>query len=101
MEKQSKLLESNSQNKLSNDRNGYRRKVGFDSVDEFMVGHPLSTLTLQATTSNYKRSKNTRTFLVGASSDVNGQRALEFVINSLLESDDEIVAMRVFDEEPS
>ncbi|EOR03751.1 hypothetical protein E3P92_03941 [Wallemia ichthyophaga] len=84
---------------VSNDRIGYRRKVGFDSMDEYLTGHPLSTLTLQSTTSDYKRLKNSRIFLVGASTDVNGQRALDFVLMNLLENGDEIVAMRVFDDE--
>ncbi|TIA91299.1 hypothetical protein E3P99_01125 [Wallemia hederae] len=90
----------------SNDRIGYRRKVGFDSMDDFISGNALSTLTLQSTTSDYKRRKNSRIFLVGASTDVNGQRpslisssALDFVVTNLLEDGDEIVAMRVFDEE--
>jgi hypothetical protein len=46
---------------------------------------------------NYKRSRNTRVFLVAASGDESGMQALEWAVESLVQCGDELVVVRGFD----
>lgn len=82
---------------------GYRKGVGFDT---FPSGEEASTgggtginygFTLHAKSPNYLRNKNTRTFLVGTDLNEYSVHALDWLLNNLLESGDEIIVFRVFD----
>lgn len=82
---------------------GYRKGVGFDT---FPSGEEASTgggtginygFTMHAKSPNYLRNKNTRTFLVGTDLNEYSVHALDWLLNNLLESGDEIIVFRVFD----
>lgn len=52
-------------------------------------------LTSQTKSEGYKRSRNTRVFLVAVSPDESGEDALDWLMSELVEDGDEVVAMRV------
>lgn len=51
----------------------------------------------QAKSEGYKRSRNTRVFLVAVSPDESGEYALDWLMSELVEDGDEVIAMRVKD----
>jgi hypothetical protein len=51
----------------------------------------------QAKSEGYKRSRNTRVFLVAVSPDESGEDALDWLMSELVEDGDEVIAMRVKD----
>ncbi|WOO82209.1 Universal stress protein A family protein [Vanrija pseudolonga] len=73
--------------------NKYRRKVGFEAFDT--GADTLFTFTCQTKSEGYKRSRNTRVFLVAVSPDESGEDALDWLMSELVEDGDEVVAMRV------
>lgn len=80
-----------------------RRAVAFDtfpSGDEANSGGGTGIhygFTMQAKSHGYERSKNTRTFLVGTDLNEYSVHALNWLLNNLLESGDEIIVLRVMD----
>jgi nucleotide-binding universal stress UspA family protein len=73
---------------------GYTRKVGFETFEKSTEA-ALFSYTLQAKSDSYRRTRNTRVFMVAVSSDESGNEALEWLMESLIEDGDEIVAVRV------
>ncbi len=51
----------------------------------------------QAKSEGYKRSRHTRVFCVAVSGDESGQEALDWLMDSLVEDGDEIIALRVIE----
>lgn len=49
------------------------------------------------TTSEYKRTRNTRVYLCAVSPDQSGAEALDWAMDSLVQDGDEIIVMRGFD----
>jgi nucleotide-binding universal stress UspA family protein len=73
----------------------YRKKVAFETFDD--LPDTLFTFTAQAKSEGYKRSRNTRVFLVAVSPDESGEDALDWLMSELVEDGDEVIAMRVKD----
>jgi len=73
---------------------GYTRKVGFETFEP-STDSALFSYTLQAKSDAYRRTRNTRVFMVAVSPDESGNEALEWLMESLIEDGDEIVAVRV------
>ena len=81
-------------------RPGYERKVGFDTmVDADDTPNRYFTFCLQVKSRGYKRTKNTRTFMCAVDDNSYSERALEWLMESLVSDGDEIVAVRVLDGE--
>lgn len=105
---------------------GYTRKVGFETFDNPEKNAALFSYTLQvclflfpldydpgykaqpyrtlfvlrssqAKSDAYRRTRNTRVFMVAVSPDESGSEALEWLMESLIEDGDEIVAVRVIE----
>lgn len=74
----------------------YRRKVGFETFDK-STDTALFSYTLQAKSEGYRRSRHTRVFCVAVSADESGDDALDWLMDSLVEDGDEIVAVRVIE----
>ncbi|KAF9421323.1 hypothetical protein BGZ94_008861, partial [Podila epigama] len=66
---------------------GYINRVGFDSLD--CCDSFEYSCTLQAKTEHWRRTKQTRTFLVGADVNDYSARALGWVMESMIEDGDE------------
>ncbi|KAF9353509.1 hypothetical protein BGX26_008735 [Mortierella sp. AD094] len=74
-------------------KNGYVARVGFDTLDcEDTVQY---AFTLQSRTDKWRRTKKTRTFLVGTDLNEYSSHALSWVMENMIEDGDEIVALRV------
>jgi hypothetical protein len=52
---------------------------------------------LQAKSEGYKRSRNTRVFLVAVSADESGEDALDWLMSELVEDGDEVIGLRVIE----
>ncbi|PWN92357.1 hypothetical protein FA10DRAFT_228812, partial [Acaromyces ingoldii] len=79
-------------------RPGYERKVGFDTMrdaDETNSGS--FSFTLQVKSIGYLRTKNTRTFMCAVDDNSYSERALEWLVDGLVEDGDEVVALRVLE----
>jgi hypothetical protein len=76
---------------------GYTRKVGFETFDNPIKESALFSYTLQAKSDAYRRTRNTRVFMVAVSPDESGSEALEWLMESLIEDGDEVVAVRVIE----
>lgn len=72
----------------------YRRKVGFETFEP-STETALFSYTLQAKSAGYRRTRNTRVFQVAVSDDESGQEALDWLMESLIEDGDEVIAVRV------
>ncbi|CEH18283.1 SUGAR UTILIZATION REGULATORY PROTEIN IMP2 [Ceraceosorus bombacis] len=83
---------------LSEKGGAWERKVGFDCTEENITGE--FSFTLQVKSRGYKRTKNTRTFMCAIDENAYSERALEWLMESLVEDGDEIVALRVLEGEP-
>jgi nucleotide-binding universal stress UspA family protein len=82
-------------------RPGYERKVGFDTmVDADDTPNGYFTFCLQVKSRGYMRTKNTRTFMCAVDDNTYSERALEWLMESLVSDGDEIVALRVLDGDP-
>ena len=79
---------------------GYERIVGFDTMPdaEDTVSRSAS-YTLQVKSVGYARTKHTRTFMCAVDATESSERALEWIMENLVDDGDEIVAVRVLDEE--
>ncbi|KAF9437903.1 hypothetical protein BGZ76_010614 [Entomortierella beljakovae] len=74
-------------------KNGYISRVCFDTLE---CEDPAQySLTLQAKTDNWKRTKHTRTFLVGTDLNEHSLNALHWTIENMIDDGDEIIALRV------
>lgn len=85
---------------LSDVKAGYERRVGFDTMpdaDETASG--IFSFTLQVKSRGFMRTKNTRTFMVAVDDNAHSERALEWLMENLVEDGDEVVAVRILDEE--
>ncbi|BEJ11695.1 hypothetical protein CspHIS471_0201550 [Cutaneotrichosporon sp. HIS471] len=80
---------------MSIDGGKYRKKVAFETFDD--LPDTLFTFTAQAKSEGYKRSRNTRVFLVAVSPDESGEYALDWLMSEMVEDGDEVIAMRVKD----
>ncbi|KAF8938521.1 hypothetical protein EDD21DRAFT_368727 [Dissophora ornata] len=74
-------------------KNGYVGRVGFDTLD--CEDTTQYAFTLQARTDHWSRTKHSRTFLVGTDLNDYSAHALKWVMESMVEDGDEIVALRV------
>ncbi|KAG0248513.1 hypothetical protein BG011_010186 [Mortierella polycephala] len=72
---------------------GYVGRVGFDTLSCNETSE--YAFTIQAKTDGWKRTKTSRTFLVGIDSNDYSAHALEWVMENMIEDGDEIVALRV------
>ncbi|KAF8920437.1 hypothetical protein BGZ58_004408 [Dissophora ornata] len=72
---------------------GYVSRVGFDTLGCDLTSE--YAFTLQAKTDGWKRSKHSRTFLVGIDLNDYSAHALKWVMDNMVEDRDEIVALRV------
>ncbi|KAF9169916.1 hypothetical protein BGX21_009595 [Mortierella sp. AD011] len=79
--------------RASTPAHGYVSRVGFDTLS----GKDTSeyAFTLQSKTENWKRTKRTRTFLVGIDMNNYSAHALQWVVENMVEDGDEIVALWV------
>ncbi|PWN52265.1 adenine nucleotide alpha hydrolases-like protein [Violaceomyces palustris] len=85
---------------LSEIKPGYERRVGFDTMpdaDETSSG--AFSFTLQVKSVGYQRTKNTRTFMCAVDGNHYSERALEWLMENLVEDGDEVVALRVLEGE--
>jgi hypothetical protein len=57
----------------------------------------LTSSSFTAASENYVKTRESRVFLVCVSPDESGVEALDFLMESLLDDGDEVVALRVFD----
>lgn len=74
---------------------GYAPKVSFDTFENAHAS--MFSYTLQVKTEGYARTRNTRVFLCAASPDASGVQALDWVLESLVQSGDELVVFRGVD----
>ena len=75
---------------------GYKPKVSFDTFEN-PSDAALDSFTLQATSDDYQRTRNTRVFLCAASGDESGRQALDWTLESLVQDGDELIVVRGFD----
>ncbi|KAF9145492.1 hypothetical protein BG015_011881 [Linnemannia schmuckeri] len=74
-------------------KNGYVARVGFDTLG---CDTPAEyAFTLQARTEGWRRTRRSRTFLVGTDLNEYSSHALQWVMENMVEDGDEIVALRV------
>ncbi|KAG0371544.1 hypothetical protein BGX24_001523 [Mortierella sp. AD032] len=74
-------------------KNGYVARVGFDTLG---CDTPAEyAFTLQARTDGWRRTRKSRTFLVGTDLNEYSSHALQWVMENMIEDGDEIVALRV------
>ncbi|KAH7044281.1 hypothetical protein BKA57DRAFT_469163 [Linnemannia elongata] len=74
-------------------KNGYIARVGFDTLG---CDTPAEyAFTLQARTVGWRRTRRSRTFLVGTDLNEYSSHALQWVMENMVEDGDEIVALRV------
>ncbi|KAG0271587.1 hypothetical protein BGZ95_000590 [Linnemannia exigua] len=74
-------------------KNGYIARVGFDTLG---CDTPAEyAFTLQARTDGWRRTRRSRTFLVGTDLNEYSSHALQWVMENMVEDGDEIVALRV------
>ncbi|KAF9088257.1 hypothetical protein BGX29_000380 [Mortierella sp. GBA35] len=74
-------------------KNGYVARVGFDTLG---CDTPAEyAFTLQARTDGWRRTRRSRTFLVGTDLNEYSSHALQWVMENMVEDGDEIVALRV------
>ncbi|KAF9977861.1 hypothetical protein BGZ73_004616 [Actinomortierella ambigua] len=73
--------------------NGYVSRVGFDTFGCDDTAE--YAFTLQSKTPQWRRTKHTRTFLVGTDLNDYSAHALHYLMENLVEDGDEIVALRV------
>ncbi|KIY42965.1 hypothetical protein FISHEDRAFT_31659, partial [Fistulina hepatica ATCC 64428] len=76
---------------------GYEPKVSFDTFE-----NPAATMfsfTLSVKSEGYKRTANTRVYLVASSPDESGQEALHWSLEVLAQDGDEVIVCRGADEE--
>ena len=79
-------------------RPNYERKVGFDTmIDADDTPNGYFTFCLQVKSRGYMRTKNTRTFMCAVDDNGYSERALEWLMESLVNDGDEIVALRVLE----
>ncbi|MCO5585506.1 hypothetical protein L7F22_039439 [Adiantum nelumboides] len=79
-------------------RPNYERKVGFDTmIDADDTPNGYFTFCLQVKSRGYLRTKNTRTFMCAVDDNGYSERALEWLMESLVSDGDEIVALRVLE----
>ncbi|WFD45693.1 hypothetical protein GLX27_000317 [Malassezia furfur] len=79
---------------------GYERIVGFDTMpdaEDTVSGS--ASYTLQVKSHGYSRTKHTRTFMCAVDATESSERALEWIMENLVDDGDEIVAVRVLDSE--
>ncbi|KAF9133277.1 hypothetical protein BGX30_012341 [Mortierella sp. GBA39] len=74
-------------------KNGYIARVGFDTLG--CDTHAEYAFTLQARTDGWRRTRRSRTFLVGTDLNEYSSHALQWVMENMVEDGDEIVALRV------
>ncbi|KAG0308549.1 hypothetical protein BGZ98_007635 [Dissophora globulifera] len=79
--------------KISTSSEGYVSRVGFDTLGCDDTSE--YAFTLQSKTDNWRRTKYSRTFLVGTDLNDYSAHALQWVMNNMVEDGDEIVALRV------
>ncbi|KAF9101608.1 hypothetical protein BGX27_011400 [Mortierella sp. AM989] len=79
--------------RTSTSAHGYVNRVGFDTLSCNDTSE--YAFTLQTRTEGYKRTKHTRTFLVGTDMNNYSAHALQWVVENMVEDGDEIVALRV------
>lgn len=85
---------------LSDVKAGYERRVGFDTMpDADETNSGAFSFTLQVKSRGFLRTKNTRTFMVAVDDNPYSERALEWLMENLVEDGDEVVAVRILDEE--
>ncbi|KAF9361764.1 hypothetical protein BGX34_006941 [Mortierella sp. NVP85] len=73
--------------------NGFIGRVGFDTFGSNDTAE--YAFTVRAKTDNWKRTKKSRTFLVGTDLNDYSAHALQWVMENMVEDGDEIVALRV------
>ena len=85
---------------LSDVKAGYERRVGFDTMpDADETNSGAFSFTLQVKSRGFLRTKNTRTFMVAVDDNPYSERALEWLMENLVEDGDEVVAVRILDGE--
>ncbi|PKI85627.1 hypothetical protein MVES1_000510 [Malassezia vespertilionis] len=78
---------------------GYQRVVGFDTMADAENTEQSASYTLQIKSIGYARTKHTRTFMCAVDATKSSERALEWIMENLVDDGDEIVAARVFEGE--
>ncbi|KAG9323636.1 hypothetical protein KVV02_000579 [Mortierella alpina] len=81
------------QRRASTAVDGYVARVGFDTLGCDDTAE--YAFTLQAKTDGWRRTKTSRTFLVGTDLNDYSAHALQWVMENMVENGDEIVALRV------
>lgn len=77
---------------------GYERIVGFDTMpDAVDTVSGNASYTLQVKAKGYARTKHTRTFMCAVDATESSERALEWIMENLVDDGDELVAARVID----
>ncbi|KAG0239627.1 hypothetical protein B0O80DRAFT_425333 [Mortierella sp. GBAus27b] len=79
--------------RVSTSSGGFTGRVGFDTFGSSDTSE--YAFTLQAKTDGWKRTKKSRTFLVGTDLNDYSAHALQWVMENMVEDGDEIVALRV------
>ncbi|CAO1618770.1 unnamed protein product [Parajaminaea phylloscopi] len=80
---------------------GYERRVGFDSmIDADETASGTFGFTLQVKSHGYQRTRNTRTFMCAVDENPYSERALEWLMESLVEDNDELVTVSVLEGDP-
>ncbi|KAF9193928.1 hypothetical protein BGZ51_001914, partial [Haplosporangium sp. Z 767] len=79
--------------RASTTADGYVGRVGFDTLSCNETSE--YAFTIQTKTDGWKRTKTSRTFLVGIDSNDYSAHALKWVMENMVEDGDEIVALRV------
>ena len=75
---------------------GYERIVGFDTMpDAEDTASRSSSYTLQVKAKGYTRTKHTRTFMCAVDATESSERALEWMMEHLVDDGDELIAARV------
>ncbi|KAI5115461.1 hypothetical protein M0805_006180 [Coniferiporia weirii] len=74
---------------------GYLPKVSFDTFENPAAS--MFSYTLQAKSEGYRRNRSTRVFLCAASPDESGSKALDWVMETLVQDGDELIVLRGFD----
>jgi len=81
----------------------YKAKVSFDTFADSSVADADSdamfSFTLRVKSEDYRRSRTTRVFLCASSPDESGLEALDWSLESLVQTGDELVVLRGLDAE--
>ncbi|KAF8273561.1 hypothetical protein EI94DRAFT_1715278 [Lactarius quietus] len=80
-----------------NTAQGYTSKVSFDTFENPVAS--MFSFTLQVKSDGYERTPSTRVFLCASSPDDSGRHALDWAIEGLVQSGDELIIFRGIDQD--